>query len=226
MRRAALFTFALLAGLTCLVARADDAPAENPENDNIISGTIVSFTTEGRNTTMVVDVDGEQQEYRLTPQIAFEVRGSGDRGFLVEGNYIETRAIMSNNMLFPESLTVRIIPRGDRAPAGVIQEVPREVASADNRYDISGTIAGIGQDPNYAQYTQLAVRSAQDAVLMLREDTALTVSFSGREMAAAGDPIELQVMRLRNGRVNLQACRVTKSTAFDSATVFGTQTEE
>jgi hypothetical protein len=218
----------LFVAMACLSAsaRSDDAPAENPADDNILSGTIVSLTTEGRLTTLVVDVDGEQQEYRLTRQIGFEVQGPGDLGFLTEGSYIETRAIMSNERLFPETLTVRIFGRGQRPPAGIIQAISREEANADNRWDVSGTITGSAQDETYPEYTQLAIRSVQNAVLFVKQDQALTVSFSGHEHAAAGDPIELQVMRLRNGRINLQACRVTKSTAFDSATILGTQTEE
>lgn len=227
MSRPVFRIFAAIAAMSFLVSTsADDQPAENPENDNILSGTIVSLTTEDRLTTLVVDVGGEQQEYRLTRQIEFEVRGPGDAGFLTQGAYIETRAIMSNNQLFPESLTVRVAGRGQRNPPGIIREVPREEASADNRYDISGTIAEVAQDPMYAQYTQLAVRSAQDVVLMAREGLAITVSFSGHEHAVAGDPIELQVMRLRNGRINLEACRVTKTAAFDSTTILGTADED
>lgn len=218
-----LFLLSLIA-LACLAnsALSDDAPAENPADDNIVSGTIVSLTTEDRVTTLVVDIDGENQEFRLTRQIGFQVQGPGDVGFLTEGAYIETRALMSNDRLFPETLTVHILGRGQRAPAGIIQEVTREDANADNRYDISGTVTGLAQDEQYPEYTQLAIRSAQNAVLFLREGQSLTVSFHDHEHAAAGDPIELQVMRLRNGRLTLQACRVTKSAAFDSATILGT----
>jgi hypothetical protein len=227
MSRFAVFSWAFIA-VACLsaTARTDDVPAENPEDDNIVSGTIVSLTTEDRLTTLVVDIDGENQEFRLTRQIGFQVQGPGDAGFLTEGNYVETRAIMSNDRLFPETLTVHILGRGQRAPAGIIQEVAREDAGADNRYDISGTISGVAQDEQYPEYTQVAIRSVQNAVIFVREEQALTVSFNGHEHAAAGDPIEMQVMRLRNGRINLQACRVTKSEAFDSATILGTQTEE
>ncbi len=229
MLRRTFSSFALISILTwgaSAVAQPETPQTENPENDNIIAGTIVSLTTEGRLTTLVVDIDGEEQEFRLTPQIGFQVQGPGDPGFLVEGNYIETRAVMSNDRLFPETLTVFLIGRGDRVPPGVIQPVAATAEVGENRYDISGTIVGTAQDENYPEFTQLAVRSAQNAVLFLREGQSLTVSFNGHEHAAEGDPIELQVMRLRNGRVTLQACRVTKTEAFDSAVILAPPSDE
>lgn len=208
------------------VAQPETPQTENPENENLLSGTIVSLTTEGRLTTLVVEVDGENHEFRLTPQISFQVQGPGDHGFLVEGSYIETRAVMSNDRLFPETLTVFVVQRGDRVPPGVIQPVPAGNGVGENRYDISGTVAGTSQDENYPEYTQLSVRSAQNAVLFVQDDLQITVGFNGHEHAAEGDSIELQVMRLRNGRITLQAARVTKSEAFDSATILGAENAE
>ena len=78
----------------------------------------VEIQEKGRSRTLVVEVSGEQQEYPLTPKVAYEVSAPGDAGFVGEGRHLSGRGTVTNDKLFIRSLTITLVkPR--RKGAGV-----------------------------------------------------------------------------------------------------------
>ena len=122
------------------------------------SGTLVEIQEKGRSRTLVVDVSGEQQEYPLTPKVAYEVSAPGDAGFVGEGRHLSARGTVTNDKLFIKSLTITLVKPRQKAPASGLQKAPMVEGESVNSWDVAGEITASGADTDYPDYTAVDLK--------------------------------------------------------------------
>lgn len=122
------------------------------------TGTLVEIEEKGRSRTLVVDVNGKQEEFPLTPRVALEITATGDAGFVDEGRYLSARGTVTNDQLFLRSVNILLLKGRQRPPAGGLKKAPMAVGESVNSWDIAGEIVGSEPDPDYPDYTGVDVK--------------------------------------------------------------------
>lgn len=150
------------------------------------TGSLVRIDEKGRSRTLVVEVDGEEQEYPITPKLEFEVSGAGDAEFLRPDQFLQGRGTVTNDKLFIRDVTVVLVkPRQKTPPAG-LKKAPMVEGESVNSWDISGAIVSSAADTDYPDYTKVEVKAgARTQPVYLEPGFTVTVK--------TGDPTALEI---------------------------------
>lgn len=179
----------------------------------------------GRSTTLVViDDEGKELEFPLTPRTEFEITASGDEGFVRPGAFLSATGVLTNQVIFIKSLNVHLPDKGQRVPPGKVAKAARQAGQSMNAYDVSGSIVGKEESSDYPGYQVLSLRVAGQAPpIMLEKDPKVTVVSTDTELLKdkEGVPVELEVTPLRGDRWNLVKATIKLSEKMDSAKYFG-----
>ncbi|MCA8999679.1 MAG: hypothetical protein KDA80_21970 [Planctomycetaceae bacterium] len=207
-------TFSLTIAVACSLASplsAQQPPQGQPQGQQqgpmteTISGTLKEVKEQGRSRTLVItDESGADQEHRLTPRIVFQIEAPADRSLIQPGKYIGGRAVLTNEMLFLSDVTVYFPAPGKRVPNGQVAKSQRQSGTSVNSYDVSGVVGEMGQSPDYPEYTMVALKipGRIPPVMLEKNLTVKAVSYDP-SMAKPGSSVELEVLPLKGGRVNL-----------------------
>lgn len=127
-----------VAGLAFAVSSLAPVHAQGKKGAEFIPGTVASIEKDktGKNYKMKVTKsdDGEELDVSITLRTPVFVTGKGDEGFLKPGLYLETKAMMSNNNLFADELTIFVGPQNPAPHVTPDKEKPNEL------FDIGGKI--------------------------------------------------------------------------------------
>ncbi|REJ89485.1 MAG: hypothetical protein DWQ34_19735 [Planctomycetota bacterium] len=186
------------------------------------TGKVIEVQEQGRAKKLIVEVDGEQVEFLINANVKLSVQAPGDTGFVQEGQFVSATGVLSNEQIFIKELTVHLVGRGQKLPAGKIVKAPAQVGESQNAYNLAGPVLGTKPDEDYPDHTVLGLKVAGRAPkIMLEPDYSVTVSSSDASMIPADAPIEMEVAPLRGGRFRLVAATVTLSEPLNSEEVLG-----
>jgi hypothetical protein len=192
------------------------------------NGTVVEIQEKGRSRTLVVDVGGEQQEYPLTPKVAYEVSAPGDAGFVDKGRFLSARGIVTNDKLFIQSVTIVLVKPRQKPPASGLQKAPMAEGESVNSWDIAGEITASGADTDYPDYTAVDLKiSGRTQRVYLEPGFSVTVKTTDPTLieVPSGTPIALQGTP-RGERFILSGASVQLSEPLTAAEFFAEDTEE
>jgi len=232
MSRIALPVF--MAGFVLLLAsgrlpaqprEGNQNPAEGAANASaeqsgppVEAGRILEIETKGKLTTLKIESAlGETYDVKLTPQINFFITGAGDTGFIQPGAYIEGRGTKSNEPVFLQKVTVYLLPKGKRPPAGKVQKASAADGESLNIYDVSGVVNTVGPADGYPEYTAIGLKVAGRAPPVWLEPTCqIEVASADPEHTAVGADLEMAMKVLRGGKKMPVAIRIRRETPFSS----------
>ena len=212
----------LLTVFTALVLLASSLPAQNPGEVTTVQGKITEIKKDRRSTTFVVaDDGGKTHEVKLTGLVNFEAKGVGDRGFIRPGVYIGAEGTMSNNAIFIKEVSVLIPKKGQRPPQGMVRQAEREAGKSRNSYKILGGIKATQPNPDYPDYTMLALNvRGRIPPINLEKDYQVKVVQTDPAVAAEGMNVELSGVTAR-GNFKINKVVVTPSEPFKSEEILG-----
>ena len=196
---------AFAAAIAMTTALSAPASAYRPEPDTETkSGTIVEIKEKGRGRVLVIEIEGKQQEVPVTPKLDLQIIASGDAGFVRPGQFLTASALMSNDKLFIQELTIQVLRRGQKPPAGRIAKGPALERGTMIGYDVSGLITAAAPNTEYPDHLDVALKTTgSKAPIMLLPGYTVTVNSGDVEMIPANAPAEIKVAPLRGGRFNV-----------------------
>jgi hypothetical protein len=215
--------FAVLAGIaTSFLLSPITSLGQRPEaKSETITGRVAEVQKKGRGTTLVVETDaGEKREFPLTPKVQFVISAQGDAGFVVPGQYLAGKGVLTNGKVFLNSLTIQLVRKGQRPPPGKMVKAPAKTGESQNAYLVSGPIVSRETDKDYPDYQVLALKTAgPGAPIMLEKGFQVTVETSDTALVPAGAPIELEGTPLPRDGFNLVKATIRLAEPLDSATI-------
>lgn len=173
------------------------------EAQTTVKGSVKEVTQKGRLTQLVVtDEAGNDHELNLTPRLELEIRAPGDADFVVPGQVLEGDGVMTNERLYFTDINVRFVaPKSRTSVRPQIAKRPPKPGESKNSYTVLGQIEGVREDPDYPEYTQVALRGTRGPILMLQKNFKVSVIFSDVEMIEEGAKVTMTGTEQR-GRFN------------------------
>ena len=205
----------------CCLCLPATVQAQAPEP--AITGTLKSIEAAGRLTQITVtDDQGQDYEVKLNARTDFQIRGSGDAGFVVPGQYLEGTGTLTNEQLFIQSVTIRPVMPGKRSTRrGGIAKLPPRPGQSKSAYMVGGEIEAIGPAPDYPDYTAVKLKAVRGPVIMLEKNYQLTIISDNPELLTEGATVELYGKAPpRNGQFNASGVLV-KVEKLDSKEILG-----
>ncbi len=174
------------------------------EAQTSVKGSVKEVTQKGRLTQLVVtDEAGNDHEINLTPRLELEIRAPGDADFVAPGQVLEGNGVMTNERLYFSDIHVRFVsPKSRTSVRPQIAKLPPKPGESKNSYSVLGQIDAARQDPDYPEYTQVALRGTRGPILMLQKNFKVTVIFSDTEMIEEGASVTMTGTEQRGGRFN------------------------
>ncbi len=226
--------------LTLMFVLAATVPAwsqqtEGPQNKTqqesnkppTVSGTITEIKTQGKLKMIVVTNDeGKTMEVPLTPRLSVDIKASGDKGFIRSGTFIGAQGDLSNEAIFVKEVNVLLPKKGQKLPRGKISKASRGGGTLMNSYNIIGTIQATKPNPDYPEYTMVALdTSGKNPVINLEKDYTVKVVSADFEMIQEGMKVVL-TGRLNRGRVQISKVEITRKEPFKSDEILGVREPE
>lgn len=185
------------------------------------SGKFVELVTKGRTQSIIVEVDGEKHEIKMTPKVNFAVYAPGDKGFVRAGQYIEGKGVVTNEKLFLNEFAIHLVAKGKRLPNGQIMKADGVEGQSANAYFVSGPIVGIAPDKDYPDYQNVAIKFNGPAPpVILEKEFSVWVYHFDPATAPADADVELTVKPLAGGKFLPLSVKVFRDEEFDSTKVF------
>lgn len=181
---------------------------QNPNQPPQLDATVQEIKQQGRNNILVVANDqGQTLEIPLA-RVPVDIKGKGDKGFIREGAYIGAIGVESNDMLFISEVNVLIPAKGQKVPRGRVGKAPRQAGNSQNSFQVAGTIKAIQPNPDYPDYTMLAIDApGKYPTLNLEKSYQVNVVSMDKTMLKPGMKVKL------DGRVNRGKFLTSKITA-------------
>lgn len=208
---------------------------EGPQNNNeknsnkppTVSGTISEIKTQGKLKVLVVTNDeGKTMDVPLTPRLAVDIKASGDKGFIRPGTFIGAQGELSNEAIFVKEVNVLLPRKGQKLPRGKISKASRGGGTLMNAYNIIGTIQATKPNPEYPEYTMIALNaSGKSPVINLEKDYTVKVVSADFEMIKEGMNVVL-TGRMNRGRVQILKVEITRKEPFKSDEILGVREAE
>ncbi|WP_437229602.1 hypothetical protein SH661x_001529 [Planctomicrobium sp. SH661] len=199
-------TFSLYLLAATLVLVPATGFAQRPVNTETRSGTVKEVIHKGRGRTLVVECDGEELSFVISPKVAVEVvLSGGDDSALQKGAYLEGIGTLTNNKLFLESAKVRLLPPNAKTPNSKMEK-PEKLSSGQslNSNAISGQIMARQTSKDYPEYEELALRPAPNVpVIMFQKNLVIDVVSSNIDDVKPDQTVELEVIAGRNDKLTL-----------------------
>lgn len=203
--------------------QAGQTPQQKPPLNP--TGTITEIKEQGRNKVAVVTNDQGQTLEITLGKIPVDIKAAGDTGFVREGVYIGAEAVFTNEMLFISELSVRLPVKGQKSPRGKIAKAPREAGNSQNTYQVMGTILALKQNPDYPDYTMLAIDApGKNPVINLEKTYTVKVVAMDSELLTVGMEVELEG-RVNRGKFLPSKINVNRSEPFKSEEIFAAEKE-
>ena len=192
--------------------------AAEQQGPPVETGRILEIESKGKLTTLKIESSlGETYDVKLTPQVSFFIIGDGDASFIQPGAYIEARGTKSNDPVFLQKVTVYLLPKGKRPPAGRVQKGSAADGESLNIYDVSGVITTVGPAEGYPEYTAVGLKVAgRVPPVWLEPNCQIEVASSDPAHTAVGADLEMAMKPLRGGKKMPVAIRIRRETPFSS----------
>ncbi len=143
------------------------------------TGSLVRIDEKGRSKTLVVEVNGEEEEYPITPKLDIAVSGTGDAEFLRPDQFLQARGTVTNDKLFIRDVTVVLVKPRQKTPPSGLKKAPMVEGESMNSWDISGAIVSSAADTDYPDYTVVEVKAgARTQPVYLEPGFTVTVKTS------------------------------------------------
>ena len=157
-----------------------------------LTAKVTEIKTQGRNQVIVVTNDeGQTLEIPLN-RVAVDIKALGDKGFVREGAYIGAVGTVSNDMMFINQVNVLIPAKGQKVPRGKVAKAPRQAGASQNSYQVAGTIQAIKPNPDYPDYTMVAIDApGKYPTLNLEKTYSVNVVSMDKSMIETGMTVEL-----------------------------------
>lgn len=200
---------------------AQQAPnAQNTNQPPKVEGTVTEVKEQGRTKSIVVTNDqGQTLEIPLN-RVSVDIKGNGDKGFVQKGAYIGAEGVLTNDMIFVTTVNVLVPPKGQKLPRGKVSKAPRRAGNSQNTYQVVGTIQALQANPDYPDYTMLAIDApGKFPVINLEKNYQVKVVAMDPELIEVGQTVELEGRVLR-GKFVPSKITVNRKEAFKSEEVF------
>ena len=163
------------------------------QTNKVVKGKITDIKQDRRSTTLIVtDGDEVTHEVKLTGLVKFEARAPGDKEFIRPGVYIGGEGVMSNNAIFIKKVSVLILRKGQRPPAGMVRKSEPESGKSQNAFDVRGLIKAVRPNPEFEDYLQVGLNLAgRIPMINLEPDYQVTVVHTDPGVAEVGMNAEL-----------------------------------
>ncbi|TWT57006.1 hypothetical protein KOR42_03630 [Thalassoglobus neptunius] len=188
----------------------------------VLQGEITEIKEERKSKVLVVtDQNGETHEIRVTPKMQFEIRASGDHGFIREGAYVGADAILSNGSLYITKVSVLLPRKGLRPPRGMVVKAPAEAGQSQNAFKVLGQIKATQPNPEYPEFTMIALRVPGNyPAINLESGYEVTVVQTDPEFAEVGMKGEL-TGKMNRGKLLVNSLTLQRQEPFESAEIYG-----
>lgn len=192
----------------------------------VVKGKITEVKTERKSTSFVITNDeGKSQEIKLNGLINFQVRGPGDNGFIRPGVFVTGDGVLTNKSIFISDVSVGIIAKG-RPPQGYIRPAPPRPGQSQNTYQVGGVIRALQPNPDYPDYTMLALNvQGRQPPINLEKDYKVTVVMTDPALVKPDMDVEVTGLVVRNN-FNVKQIIVSHGEPFKSEDVLGPITDE
>lgn len=213
--------------LTPFFAVSAQQQAQNPTNQPPkVTGTVQEIKETSRSKVVVIaNEDGQTLEVPLG-RVAIDIRAAGDKGFIRPGTFIGGEGVLTNDMLFVPTVNVFLPSKGQKLPRGVVRKAPRRANTSQNSYSILGTITAVKPNPDYPDYTMLAIDApGRYPTINLEKTYTVKVSSANPELLTEGMQVELEGQAVR-GRMQVTKIVANRAEPFKSEEVFAAEAEE
>jgi len=187
-------------------AIAQPRPQTRQPKTEIRSGMVKEIKHRGRARTLVVTCDGEDYSFPITPRVNVEVKlTGGDHTAIQKGAYLEGNGTFTNNRLFLETASVRLLPPNAKTPdSKVVKPEMFEPGQSLNSQHISGQIIARGTSQEYPEYEEAILRPAPNIPsIMFKKDITVDIITSDLDEAKPDQAVELEVIPGRNDKLTL-----------------------
>lgn len=199
-------------------------PAANPQQANqppTVTATIQEVKQKGRLKALVVANDEGQTMEITLGRIPLDIKASGDKGFIRQGAFIAAEGVLTNDMLFIQEVNVLAPHKGQKLPRGFVKKAPPRPGASQNAFQIMGTIQALQPNPDYPDYTMLALDApGRIPVINLEKNYTVQVTSNNPDDLQPGWSVEMEGRLARNKFVPLKLT-VNKPEPFKSTDYFG-----
>ncbi len=202
-------------------AQQNQGPATvTPQQPPTVEGTISEIKTMGRGKVLVVANDeGETIEIPLTNRMPIDIKGTGDQGFVRVGAFIGGKGVLTNKAIFISEINVLLPGKGPKPPRGKIGKAPRQAGGNMNTFQVMGTIQAMEPNPDYPDYTMLALDvPGKPPVINLEKNYTVKVMSNDLSLIEAGMPVLLDG-RLFRGKFQVSKVTINLPEPFNSEEV-------
>lgn len=170
---------------------------------------------------MIVEVQKERHEIKVTSKVAVSVFAPGDIGFVRPGQYLEAKGILTNERVFLSEVSIFLVAKGKRPPAGQVVKAQDAEGQSVNAHLVSGPILELKADEDYPSLQRLEMKFNGDApLIMLEEGCKVWVHHYDPSTAPADADVEMTVKPLKGGKFTPLTVKIYRDAPFDSAEVF------
>ncbi|WP_197442243.1 hypothetical protein [Thalassoglobus polymorphus] len=190
---------------------------QTPQQPPTVEGTVSEIKTMGRVKVLVVANDqGETMEIPLTNRVPVDIKGTGDQGFVRVGAFIGGKGVLTNKALFLNEINVLLLGKGKKPPRGKIGKAPRQAGGDINTFQVMGTIQAMEPNPDYPDYTMLALDVPGRAPgINLEKNYTVKVMSNDLSLIEAGMPVVLDG-RLFRGKFQVSRVTINHPEPFSS----------
>ena len=201
-------------------------PNQNSHQPPQLDATVTEIKTQGRTQILVVaNEEGQTLEIPLS-RVAVDIKASGDTGFVREGAYIGAVGTVSNEMMFIRAVNVLLPAKGQKLPRGKVGKAPRQAGASVNSYQVAGTIQAIKPNPDYPDYTMLAIDAqGKYPTLNLEKTYRVNVVSMDKTMLAVGMKVVLDG-RFNRGKFLTSKITANRAEPFKSEEFYGAAEED
>lgn len=201
--------------------------AQNPTNQPPkVTGTIQEIKETGRTKVVVIaNEEGQTLEVPLG-RVAIDVRAAGDKGFIRPGTFIGGEGVLTNDMMFVPAVNVFLPSKGQKLPKGIVRKAPRRANASQNSYSILGTITAVKPNPDYPDYTMVAIDApGRYPTINLEKSYTVKVSSANPELLSEGMNVELEGQAVR-GRMQVTKIIANQAEPFKSEDFFAAEEQK
>lgn len=187
-------------------AFAQPRPQMRQPKTEIRTGTVKEIKHKGRARTLVVTCDGEDYSFPITPKVNVEIKlTGGDHTAIQKGAYLEGDGTFTNNRLFLEVASVRLLPPNAKTPdSKIVKPEMLELGQSLNSQHISGQIMARGTSKEYPEYEEAVLRPAPNVPsIMFKKEISVDIISSDLDEAKPDQAVELEVIPGRNDKLTL-----------------------
>jgi len=180
--------------------------AQRPQKTEIRTGTVKEIRQRGRSRTLIVNCDGEELSFAITPRVNVEVKlTGGDDSLIQRGVILDGRGTLSNKQVFLTSGSVRLASPGMKVPESKMEKPESlEPGESLNSQQISGLVMVRETSKEYPEYEEVLLRSNGNLPkIMFQKGLSLNVISSDIDDAAPDQAVELEVVPGRNDKLML-----------------------